>query len=163
MQLVKPVAFDSRPVFARVLSWAGVVTGAGFVLGELLRFNYQNNQSLARATFWAKSPWNFISEPGVLTPIIVTWLSIVVFLVLVGSAAKVNAKETLSFILAALSVMFCLLSSDLFLLHSYLGFDDFQPDSSYWWVVGLVWLAHAGSAAGAILVFRSSKKKDSAD
>jgi hypothetical protein len=72
-------------------------------------------------------------------------------------------RQYLGLSLVSTSAVLGVLWLDLFLLHSYLGFDNFQPDSSYWWVVGLVWLAHAGTAAGAIVIFRSSMKKDLAD
>ncbi|MBP6043700.1 MAG: hypothetical protein KA500_04235 [Rhodoluna sp.] len=130
---------------------------------ELIKFNYESNTSTTLPIYWASSPLNFASQPGVFAPLLYGWTALIGAQVLLGIWAKHPTKLILCLILASTSGISGLLWLDLLLVHVYLGFSDFQPDPGYWWAEILLWLVTVALAVAAFKAFRASKKKDPTD
>ncbi len=146
-----------------VIGFVLTAAGLSIQLTSLVRFNHKNNKSETLPIFWAESPLNFLSQPEIVGSVVITWIVLAVANGWLSLAGRLGIRQTLCLVFTSTSGVLWVLWVELFLLHSYLGYDDFQPNPSYWWVSGLIWLAHMGFAVAAIVIFRSSMKKDLAD
>ena len=132
--------------------------GLALQITLLVSYNYAHNTSASLPIYWAKSPANFLGQVEIYGPSAAIWAVLLVSALILGKFGNLGLAKTIGLISASTSGIVGFLWLDLFLLHNWLGFDDYHPDSSYWWVVALFWFAHALLAGVAIALLRPSKK-----
>lgn len=158
MQLVEILGSNPRNIVYVVLSILCPAAGFGLEIYLLLRFNFSHNHSQSIASSWAESPANFLGQSEIYFPSALIWVGLLVSALIVGKFGHFGLTTTIGLIAASTSGIAGILWLDLFLLHNWLGFDDYRPNVSYWWVVGGFWLTHMLLALAAIRLIRPSKK-----